>query len=81
MDRAHRALNFFFNSATARSSDSVAARPLTGAAGAIPGFAEALSAELNMPVTSGVVDGATGGFDGHLLTVAAGLAVEEAPQS
>lgn len=54
---------------------------LTGAAGAIPGFAEALSAELNMPVTSGVVDGATGGFDGHLLTVAAGLAVEEAPQS
>lgn len=54
---------------------------LTGAAGAVPGFAEALGAELNMPVSSGIVDGATGGFDAHLLTVAAGLAVEEAPQS
>lgn len=54
---------------------------LTGAAGAIPGFADALSAELHMPVTSGVVAGQTGGFDAHLLTVAAGLAVEEAPQA
>ena len=54
---------------------------LTGAAGAVPGFADALGAELHMPVTSGIVEGATGGFDAHLLTVAAGLAVQEAPQS
>ncbi len=54
---------------------------LTGAAGTIPGFAEALATELNMPVELGVVEGATGGFDPHLLTVAAGLAVEEVTQS
>lgn len=54
---------------------------LTGAAGTIPGFDDALAAELGMPVEAGVVGGAPEGLDPHLLTVAAGLAVEEAPQA
>jgi type IV pilus assembly protein PilM len=48
--------------------------------GAIPGFAEALSAQLALPVTIGQVGGADlAGTpdDAHRLTVAAGLAVEE----
>jgi type IV pilus assembly protein PilM len=54
---------------------------LTGAAATVPGFDDALAAELGLPVTSGLVDGGPDGVDPHLLTVAAGLAVEEAPQS
>jgi len=54
---------------------------LTGEAGTIPGFDDALAAELGMPVESGIVAGAPEGVDPHLLTVAAGLAVEEAPQA
>jgi len=54
---------------------------LTGAAGTIPGFDEALAAELGMPVQSGIVEGAPEGVDPHLLTIAAGLAVEEAPHA
>jgi type IV pilus assembly protein PilM len=54
---------------------------LTGAAGTIPGFDDALAAELGMPVESGVIGGAPDGVDPHLLTVAAGLAVEEAPHA
>lgn len=56
---------------------------LTGAAVAIPGFAEALGAAIELPVEPGVVGearpGALGGIDGGTLAVAAGLAVEEAP--
>jgi type IV pilus assembly protein PilM len=52
---------------------------LTGAAATVPGFADALAAELGMPVEAGFVDGAPEDLDPHLLTVAAGLAVEEAP--
>jgi type IV pilus assembly protein PilM len=52
---------------------------LTGAAATVPGFDDALAAELGLPVESGVVEGAPEGLDPHLLTIAAGLAVEEAP--
>jgi type IV pilus assembly protein PilM len=56
---------------------------LTGSAVAISGFAEQLGAAIGLPVEPGVVGearpGAHGGVDGGSLTVAAGLAVEEAP--
>ena len=53
---------------------------LTGAAVAIPGLAEALGAQLHLPLTPAVVDIADGGDpmpELGRLTVAAGLAVEE----
>ena len=46
---------------------------------AIPGFAAALASELGMPVEHGIVDGAPAGVDAGRVTIAAGLAVEEAP--
>jgi type IV pilus assembly protein PilM len=55
---------------------------LTGAAVAVPGFAEALAAELGMPVeTRSVTAGKDYDGDGDLagMTVAAGLAVEAVP--
>lgn len=52
---------------------------LTGPATAIPGFATALASELGMPVEQGAVDGAPAGIDAGRVTVAAGLAVAEAP--
>ena len=55
---------------------------LTGAAVAVPGFAEALAAELGMPVQArGVIagDGFKGDDDLAGMTVAAGLAVEAVP--
>jgi type IV pilus assembly protein PilM len=54
---------------------------LTGAAAVVPGFDDALAAELGLPVESGVVAGTPEGLDPHLLTIAAGLAVEEAPNA
>jgi type IV pilus assembly protein PilM len=54
---------------------------LTGAAAAVPGFDDALAAELGLPVEAGMVDGTPEGLDPHLLTIAAGLAVEEAPHA
>ena len=54
---------------------------LTGAAAAVPGFADALAAELGLPVETGEVAGTPDGLESHLLTVAAGLAVEEAPHA
>jgi len=50
---------------------------LTGPAVAIPGFAAALSEQLNMPVEAAVVASASD-VDGGRLTVAAGLAVDDA---
>lgn len=53
---------------------------LTGAAVAIPGFAEALGEQLHLPLTATVVDVADGGDpipELGRLSVAAGLAVEE----
>jgi type IV pilus assembly protein PilM len=54
---------------------------LTGAAATVPGFDDALGAELGLPVECGVLDGTPEGLDPHLLTIAAGLAVEEAPHA
>ena len=56
---------------------------LSGAALDVPGFAEALQAELGVPVTRetvGVADSALGGVrvSPQRLAIAAGLAVEEA---
>jgi type IV pilus assembly protein PilM len=57
---------------------------LTGAAVAIPGFAQQLGTAIGLPVEAGVVGearpGALGELDGGTLAVAAGLAVEEAPR-
>jgi type IV pilus assembly protein PilM len=50
---------------------------LTGAAAAVPGFGEALSAELGMPVDVRSVDGAPDDIDAGRLSVAAGLAIGE----
>jgi type IV pilus assembly protein PilM len=50
---------------------------LTGAAAAVPGFGEALSAELGMPVDVRTVDGAPADIDAGRLSVAAGLALGE----
>jgi type IV pilus assembly protein PilM len=58
---------------------SVSRAVLTGSAVAIPGFAAALESELALPVATAVVDGAPGGIEAGRVTVAAGLAVAEAP--
>jgi type IV pilus assembly protein PilM len=52
---------------------------LTGPASAIPGFAVALASELGMPVDDGAVDGSPAGIEPGRVTVAAGLAITEAP--
>jgi type IV pilus assembly protein PilM len=52
---------------------------LTGPAVTIPGFDVALSSELGLPVTAGVIDGAPDGVPAGRLAVAAGLATEKAP--
>jgi type IV pilus assembly protein PilM len=52
---------------------------MTGAASAIPGFDVALASELGIPVEQGLVDGAPAGMDAGRVTVAAGLALVEAP--
>ncbi|MDX6658084.1 MAG: type pilus assembly protein PilM [Solirubrobacteraceae bacterium] len=54
---------------------------LTGSALAIPGFAEALGAELGLPVESGSLDGAPAGIEPGRLSVAAGLAIAEGPHA
>jgi type IV pilus assembly protein PilM len=52
---------------------------MTGPASAIPGFDVALASELGIPVEQGLVDGAPAGVDAGRVTVAAGLALTEAP--
>jgi type IV pilus assembly protein PilM len=52
---------------------------MTGPASAIPGFDLALASELGIPVEQGLVDGAPDGADAGRVTVAAGLALTEAP--
>jgi type IV pilus assembly protein PilM len=54
---------------------------LTGAALSIPGFAEALSAELGLPVEAISIDGAPAEIGAGRLTVAAGLAITEGPHA
>jgi type IV pilus assembly protein PilM len=57
---------------------------LTGPAAAIPGFADALSAELGLDVVPRAVESSglngLGSVDPYEVTVAAGLAIEEAPR-
>ena len=50
---------------------------VTGAAVAIPGFVEALSEQLRLPLEAAVVGTVDESADTSRLTVAAGLAVEE----
>jgi type IV pilus assembly protein PilM len=57
---------------------SVARAVLTGPAVAVPGFADALGAELGLPVAAGEVPGGVGGADAGRVVVAAGLALSEA---
>jgi type IV pilus assembly protein PilM len=54
---------------------------LAGPASAIPGFDAALASELGFPVSVGVIEGAPAGLEAARVAVAAGLAIEEAPQS
>jgi type IV pilus assembly protein PilM len=61
------------------SEAHVARAVMTGPAAAVPGFAAALSSDLGMPVEPGSVDGGPAGIDAARLTIAAGLAVAEAP--
>jgi type IV pilus assembly protein PilM len=54
---------------------------LTGGALSIPGFAEALGAELGLPVEAITVAGAPEAMNAGRLSVAAGLAITEAPHA
>jgi len=57
---------------------------LTGSAVAIPGFCDELAAATGLPVHAGVVEearaGGHGGVDPSRLAIAAGLAIEQAPE-
>jgi type IV pilus assembly protein PilM len=61
------------------SAESVERGVLTGPAVAIPGFAESLSEQLHLPIEPAAVAGPSDRDDLGRLTVAAGLAVEDAP--
>ncbi|HYF28170.1 MAG TPA: pilus assembly protein PilM [Baekduia sp.] len=68
-----------FHAAQDGSALTVAHAVITGAAAAVPGFAEALGTQLGMPVRRAEIDGSPEGMDPGVLAVAAGLAVDEAP--
>jgi Tfp pilus assembly PilM family ATPase len=71
-----------FHRTQAAAGADVQRAVLTGAAVAVPGFTEALAAELGMPVEArSVTAGKDYDGDGDLagITVAAGLAVEAVP--
>jgi type IV pilus assembly protein PilM len=75
-DTVRNSLNFYRMQDSAETVDRAV---LTGPAVAIPGFAERLSEQLQIPVAGSVVAGAPEGADLGRLTVAAGLAVEATP--
>jgi type IV pilus assembly protein PilM len=75
-DTVRNSLNFY---RMQDSAENVERAVLTGPAVAIPGFDAALSVGLNMPVESAVVASDVEGADSGLLTVAAGLAVDDTP--
>jgi type IV pilus assembly protein PilM len=58
---------------------SVERAVVTGPVTGIPGFTAALASELGMSVEPGTVDGTPTGIEPGLVTVAAGLAITEAP--
>jgi type IV pilus assembly protein PilM len=72
-DTVRNSLNFY---RTQDAAETVADGVLTGPAVDIPGFAEALSAQLKLPISAAVVAAGDGASDLGRLTVAAGLAVE-----
>ena len=73
-DTVRNSLNFY---RMQESAEQVEQGVLTGPAVAIPGFVEALSEQLRLPLTSAVVVSQDAGADLGRLTVAAGLAVED----
>jgi type IV pilus assembly protein PilM len=73
-DTVRNSLNFY---RMQESAEQVEHGVLTGPAVAIPGFVEALSEQLKLPLTSAVVTSQDGDADLGRLTVAAGLAVED----
>jgi type IV pilus assembly protein PilM len=75
-DTVRNSLNFYRMQDSAESVDRAV---LTGPAVGIPGFADRLSEQLQMPVVSTLIAGPSEGADLGRLTVAAGLAVEETP--
>jgi len=75
-DTVRNSLNFY---RMQDSAETVERAVLTGPAVAIPGFAEELATQLNMPVEAAVVASDLEGADCGRLTVAAGLAVHDTP--
>jgi type IV pilus assembly protein PilM len=73
-DTVRNSLNFY---RMQESAEQVEQGVLTGPAVAIPGFVEALSEQLRLPLTSAVVESQDADADLGRLTVAAGLAVED----
>lgn len=74
-DTVRNSLNFY---RTQENAEQVEQGVLTGPAVSIPGFAEALSEQLKLPVSPAAVDvEGDDPADGGRLTVAAGLAVED----
>jgi type IV pilus assembly protein PilM len=65
----------------AQDSGGVSRVVLTGPVIAVPGFSEALGVELALPVEVGHVDGAPESLEPGRLTIAAGLAITEAPHA
>jgi type IV pilus assembly protein PilM len=72
-DTVRNSLNFY---RMQDSAERVEAGVLTGPAVAVPGFVEALSEQLRMPMVSAVVGSADDEADTGRLTVAAGLAID-----
>lgn len=67
---------------TQAAAGDIARAVLTGAAASVPGFADALSSELGIPVQTRTVaacDGLPAAIDLGGMTIAAGLAVEQVP--
>jgi type IV pilus assembly protein PilM len=60
-------------------AQTVSQAVLTGPASAVPGFAAAIASELAIPVEEGGVDGGADGIHRGRLSIAAGLALMEAP--
>jgi type IV pilus assembly protein PilM len=81
-DEVRNSLDYYRAQADARAAEQAV---LTGPAAAVPGFADALGAAIGLPVTAGIVReasaGAHGGLDGSRLAIAAGLALEQAPEA
>ncbi len=75
-DTVRNSLNFYRMQESAETVDRAV---LTGPAVAIPGFAQRLSEQLQIPVVPAVVSGTSDDADLGRLTVAAGLAVEATP--